>query len=254
MTTIQGGTLLVTLEGRDANLSQVIARAEAQMQKGAQSARTYDTQLAALSSNTRRGEAAQAAYAQSLARTASAAGNDAQAVKILAEVMQKLTPNTTAANNVLTQLQATLNKQAAAANQAATAQQRLSQQIAAGHATTQQQISGISSAISGLQKLVGAYFAVTAAANIFTSAIQAGNALEKADATFRALSGSTEAYQKNIAAARDQQTRFGGSLNENIDGLSSFANLSKRTGIEIKELAELARGLAVIDPVQGLAS
>lgn len=33
--------------------------------------------------------------------------------------------------------------------------------------------------------------------------------------------------------------------------MSNFANLSKRTGIEIDKLTNLARAMAVIDPAQG---
>lgn len=252
MATINGGTLLVTIEGRDVNLTQVLQKIEREMQRGVAAARNYDTTIASLPRNIQRTEAAQAAYAQSLARNATAAGDTAGAIKILASALQTLTPNTTAAVNVLNQLQATLNRQTTAAQQAASATFKASQQQAAADAAANNaRLSGITSSISGFQKLVSAYFAVTTAAQAFASAINAGNELEKAQVTFRALSGSTEAYEKNLAAAREQQNRFGGSLQENIDGLSGFANLAKRTGIDIKELANLARGLATIDPVQG---
>lgn len=252
MPDVNAGRILVTLEGRDVNLTDLLTKVQTQMQRGVSSARQYDTTLAGLTNTTRREEAARAQYAQALARSAVAAGNDAQAIRILAQTMQQLTPNTTAAVNVLNQLQNTLNRQTAAAQQTAAQQARLNaQQSAAAQTLAQQQASSITNAVTGLQRLAGAYFAVTTIASTFTEAISAGNRLEKADATFRALSGSTAAYEENLATAREQQARFGGSLEENIDGLSQFANLSKRTGVDIKELANTARALAVIDPVQG---
>jgi hypothetical protein len=252
MPDINGGRILVQLEGRDVNLTELINKVEAGMKRGATTARTYDTSVTQLTATQRRAESANAAYAQSLARTAVSTGDDAQAVRLLAQALQQLTPNTTAANNVLNQLQQTLNRQTQAAQAAATAQKRFNDQQAADSArASQAQASFATNSIGSLAKLATAYFAVTQAAGVFTEAINAGNALEKADATFRALSGSTAAYEKNIAAARNQQERFGGSLQDNLEGLSGFTNLAKRTGIEIGELAELARGLAVIDPVQG---
>lgn len=248
MPDVQAGRLIVRLEGQDVNLTTLLVRVEQQMKRSASSAKTYDTTLQQLSNSERRGEASKAAYAQALARSAVAAGDDAQAIKILSQTLQQLTPNTTAATNVLTQLQNTLNKQTTAAQQAAAAQEKANAaQLRATQQVGQNQLSAISSSIGALQRLATAYFAVTTVASAFTSVIAKGNELEKAEVTFRALSGSTEAYQQNLAAARDQQSRFGGSLTENIDGLSNFANLAKRTGININELAELARGLATID-------
>lgn len=247
-----GGRLIFTLEGRDLNLTQLIERVDAEMQKGVGIARNYDSQLNQLTATQQRQESATAAYAQSLARGAVAAGDDAQAIKILASALQTLTPNTTAANNVLTQLQNTLNRQATAAEQAALAARKAAEaQAQAAEQAAARQASAVTNTVAGFQKLITAYFAVTTAAQVFSAAIEAGNTLEKADVTFRALSGSTEAYQKNLNAAREQQARFGGSLQENIDGLSDFANLAKRTGIDIKDLANTARGLATIDPAQG---
>lgn len=255
MSTVNAGTLVVTLEGRDVNLSELINKVENQMQRGTTTAKNFDRTIASLTATEKRNEAALAAYAQAQARFAEASGNSNLAVQRLVGAMQQLTPNTAAANNVLTQLQGTLNRQAAAANQAAAAQARASVQAtraaAAEAAAYQKNLSAVTNFASGFQSLIGAYFAVTQAAQLFSAAITAGNDLEKAQATFKALSGNTEQYEKNLEAARAQQQRFGGSLKDNIEGLSGFANLAKRTGIDINELANTARALAIIDPAQG---
>lgn len=255
MSTIQGGTLVVSLEGRDVNLTDLLTKVENQMQRGVTTARNFDSSLAQLTNTQKRNESAIAAYAQSQARFAESSGNSNLAIQRLIAALQQLTPNTAAANTVLTQLQNTLQRQAQAAAQAAAAQARASAiaqkaQIAEA-AAYQKNLSVVTRFAQGFQGLIGAYFAVTTAANVFIETINAGNELEKTEATFKALSGSTENYERNLAAARAQQARFGGSLKDNIDGLSGFANLARRTGIDINELANTARALAIVDPAQG---
>jgi len=255
MATVNAGTLVVTLEGRDVNLTELLNKVETQMQRGATTAKNFDTTIASLTDSQKRNESAIASYAQSQARFAESSGQSGVAVQRLAAAIQELTPNTTAANNVLNQLQGTLNRQAQAAEQAAKQQAAAAKQAAQvakeEAAAYQKNLSAVTNFAGGFQQLIGAYFAVTQAATAFSAAISAGNDLEKAEASFRALSGDTAAYQKNLAAARAQQDRFGGSLQENIEGLSGFANLAKRTGIDINNLANTARALAVVDPAQG---
>jgi hypothetical protein len=255
MPDVNGGTLVVTLEGRDVNLTDLLNKVESQMQRGATTAKNFDSSIASLTATEKRNESALAAYAQAQARFAEASGNSNLAVQRLVAAMQQLTPNTAAANNVLVQLQGTLTRQAAAANQAAAAQARASaaseKALVAEAAARRESLSGVTRFAQGFQSLIGAYFAVTTAAQAFNAVISAGNELEKTQATFQALSGSAEAYEKNLAAAKAQQERFGGSLKDNIEGLSGFANLARRTGIDINELANTARALAVVDPAQG---
>lgn len=230
MPNIDGGRIVVTLEGRDTGLADLITKIESNMQRGVASARNYDTTLARLSSSQSRQESETLSYAQSLARGAAATGDFAGAQRILASALTQVTPNTTAASNAINQLQQTIKQ----ADQA---------QV--------QQNSTLTNLAGGFNKLIGIYFAATTAANAFGAAISAGNQLEKQEVTLRALSGSTEKYQVNLAQAKAQQDRFGGSLSDNIEALSNFANLSNRTGVEIGKLANLARGLAIIDPAQG---
>jgi hypothetical protein len=230
MATVDGGRILVTVEGRDVNLTQLLQRVQVQMNAGVAAARNYDTSLAALAPTQKRLEAENISYAQSLARNAVASGNFASAQRILASAIAQVTPNTTAAQNALTQLQSITNKMN----------------------TTVQQSSGVFSAgAAALTKLIGVYFVASTAAQGFYSIVQAGNEQEKTLTTFKVLSGSTENYQKNLATAREQQRKFGGSLTDTVEGMTEFANLANRTGVDIARLTNLARALAIIDPAQG---
>lgn len=230
MPSIDGGRIIVTLEGRDTNLSTLLTRIESQMQRGVSSARNYDTTIQQISASQARNEAATLGYAQSLARGAAATGDFAGAQRILGGALTQVTPNTTAASNAINQLQRTIDQ--------ASAKQKEANSV-------------FSNAALGFNRLIGAYFAVSTAASAFGAAIEAGNELEKQQVALRSLSGTQEKYIENLAAAKAQQDKFGGSLADNVESLSGFANLSNRTGIEITKLANLARALATIDPVQG---
>lgn len=230
MAAISGGTIVVTLEGRDTNLGQLLSKIESQMARGVVAARQYDTAMAQISPTTSRLESANLSYAQSLARAAVASGDFAGAQRILAGALQQVTPNTTAASNAVNQLQRTIDQASAAQTK---------------------QRSIFTNAAQGFNSLIGAYFAVTTAAKAFGAVIDQGNQLEKQQAILRGLSGDTATYEKNLSTARQQQEKFGGSLADNVEGVANFANLSRRTGVEIGKLTDLARGLATIDPAQG---
>lgn len=232
MTDISGGRIVVTVEGKDIGLSQLLQKLETGMARGAAQARTYQAALTSLDPVQARLNAQGAAYQMSVARTALAMKDYAGAARILGTALQRdIVPGTIAANNAQQLLQKTLDRQGAAAQAA------------------QAPLSGLA---KGLQGMIGAYFAVTTAAQLFSQAISSANLLEKTQATFRALSGSQEEYNKNLAIAKSQQEAFGGSLQENLEGLSGFVNLSKRTGIELDKLGNIARRLAIIDPAQNV--
>lgn len=200
------------------------------MEKGAATARNYDVAIAQIDPSTKRSQASTAAFGQSMARAAVASKDYAGAQQYLINTLKELTPGTTAANNVLTQLQNTLNQQEAAAKKGSASLQDL---------------------VGGVTKLVGAYVLLSGAAQSVGAAIGAGMELEKQQATFQALSGSAAAYQENLAAAKAQQALFGGSLKDTLENMSGFVILSKNTGVELSKLANLARAMAVIDPAQG---
>lgn len=363
MATIDGGRVIVTLEGRDVNLSEMLAKVTSQTNTAGQAARSYamtiekldaetkqtENQIAAfaqgmaraaaasgdygaavqilgnamnqLTPNTQKGiavmtqlqtmlnkysetsrtaafaaqqhEAAIATQAQAAARAQVAMGNYGNAIQILSGAMGKIAPNTTTANNVLAQLHNTLNKQDAAIKKSDNSIAQLAQSMARASAaagnygraaeilnnamgqvtpnssaannlsaqltqTLERQAEATTAARSGLtnfakalQGMVGIYFAVSGATQAFTDSIKAGMELEKIDATFRALSGSQQAYEKNLAQAKEQQKLFGGSLKETMDDMSGLIVLSKNTGISLKDLTNTVRAMATVDWAQG---
>lgn len=252
MSNVSGGTVTVRVQGQDIGLSDLLNRINQQMAASGQNAKTYASAMAQISPAARSTDQALSSYAQSLARVAAAQGETGASQRILIQALQQLTPNTTAANNALLALQNSLNKEAAAAEADALALQKLNQQktvLAAQPATTPTKSTDAQTLSLG--KLVTAYFAVTRVAKEFAKVISEGNELEKTLTTFRILSGSQEQYAKNLAIAKEQQKLFGGSLNDTVEGMSEFANLSNRTGIEVNKLTNLARAMATVDPAQG---
>lgn len=230
MSSINGGTIVVRVEGKDVNLSDLLARINGQMNASNAVARNYATAIAQLSPAESARESSLARYALSLANVAAKSGDATGATQILAQVLQQLTPATTTANQVQAQLQTYLNQQEQAANNARTGFQSLTQ---------------------GLFVLGGAYRTIMGVVSQFGAVINQGNELEKTLLTFRVLSGTQQQYSNNLNLARQQQERFGGSLQDTVEGMTSFANLSKRTGVEIDKLTNLARAMAIIDPAQG---
>lgn len=230
MSNANGGTIVVRVEGRDVGLSDLLSRINSQMNQSGSTVRNYATAMAQIDPTLRRAETELARYAQSLANVALKSGDTTGATRILSQALTQITPATTAANQVQSQLQGILNTQASSA-----ARTGLSLTNLAG----------------GLFILRGAFQAAIGVAQTFAEVINQGNQLEKTLVTFRVLSGNQEQYEKNLAAARAQQERFGGSLQDTVEGMASFAVLARNTGIEIEELTNLARAMAIIDPVQG---
>jgi len=230
MSNVSGGTITVRIQGQDVGLSDLLTRINQQMQTSGQTARNYASQMAQINPALKSADSELARYAQSLASVAKAQGDTVGSQKLLAEALQQITPATTSANQVMLQLQNSLNQQEKAAQKTVNSNQQLA---------------------SGLTVLVGAYAIGTKVVREFSEVIGVGNELEKTLTTFRVLSGSAQEYQSNLALARNQQSLFGGSLNDTVQGMSEFANLSHRTGIEVNRLTNLARALATVDPAQG---
>ena len=248
--TVQGGTIVVRVEGKDVGLSDLLTRINQQMAASGQSARSYATAMAQVSPITQKTDQALARYSISLAAVAKAQGDTLGSQQLLAQGLQQITPATQSANAVMLQLQKSLNAEAAAAEKDAIALQRLNQVKQQAIPTTPTTDPNIARTAT-LGRLVTAYFVATRVVKGFEEVIGQGNELEKNLTTFRVLSGSQEQYAKNLALAKEQQQLFGGSLNDTVEGMSSFANLSTRTGIEINKLTNLARAMATIDPAQG---
>lgn len=116
-------------------------------------------------------------------------------------------------------------------------------------------VSGFGQALGGLNGLLGVA-GITIGFQQITQAIgaavQRANQLEEVKSVTLALAGSQQRYNEVLQLAQDGQRRYGGTLAENLRGLSQLVNLSNRTGTELSKLDEIARRLAVVDPVQGI--
>ncbi len=104
-----------------------------------------------------------------------------------------------------------------------------------------------SGGLSQLAGLAGGAFSISAAIDAGQSALK----LRETKNVLQALSGSTKVYTDTLATARQQQELFGGSLQDNIEGLQGLLITSRSTGAELSTLTDLAQRLAVLDPVQG---
>lgn len=253
MSNVNGGTITVRVEGKDIGLSELLARINQQMATSGQSARSYATTMASIDPTLQKTQSELARYATSLASVAAAQGDTAGAQRILGSALQRMTADTTQANQVLLKLQQSINAEAAAAEKDAAAIQRLAAEKAklANTQPANNAVAQNDAQTASLGRLVTGYFVATRVVKEFGEVINQGNELEKTLTTFRVLSGSQEQYAKNLQLAKEQQAQFGGSLNDTVEGMSSFANLSARTGIEINKLTNTARALATIDPAQG---
>jgi hypothetical protein len=80
------------------------------------------------------------------------------------------------------------------------------------------------------------------------SAIQ----LRETKNSLRAVSVDLAAYNSTLALARDQQLKFGGSLQENIEGLLGLSITSRQSGVDLKQLVDLSQRLNVLSPEQGV--
>ena len=79
------------------------------------------------------------------------------------------------------------------------------------------------------------------------------NQLERVSATVGALAGNFESFSGALDLAATQQRKFGGTLEENLQGLTSLIPVSKRYNADLEQLDNIARRLAIVDPLQGFS-
>ena len=106
-------------------------------------------------------------------------------------------------------------------------------------------------AANSIASAVGVGFGAAAIVQFTTQAINAGNALERVQATLRAVTGSQAEYNRVLAVAQANQQLFGGSLEENLTAMQQFAFLANRTGASIEELTRVSQLLATVNPAEG---
>jgi hypothetical protein len=99
--------------------------------------------------------------------------------------------------------------------------------------------------------LLGVGLSVDALVQFTGQAIQAGNALTTMQASVRAVAGSQEAYDRIVQVATANQSLFGGSLEQNLGTMQQFSFIANRTGVDLKELNDVAQLLALVNPFEG---
>lgn len=145
----------------------------------------------------------------------------------------------------------TATSQATAAKvRAEAATLRLSQaqeRAAKGGGSLAQSFRGIQTALAtagfaiGIQQIV----------QFGTEATQAALSLRETKNALRAVAQDAATYRQVLATAREQQLLFGGSLQENIEGLSGLTITARQSGASLKTLVDLSQRLNVLSPEQG---
>lgn len=229
MADITGGRIKFTLHGEDVNLGKILNDMNLNAQSLAKTFGRVDVVAKSTTASLQRHQSVLLSTAQAQARLAAAQGQPAQAARILQSALGQV--NTTSIQSIN-----------------ASAQLAQMQTKAANGAHT------LTNSIKGLGKELGLFGALFIGQQLlgFTGdLIKGAGDLEKAKATIGALSKSQEEYAATLKLASDQQKIFGGSMTENLRSLGAFVNLSQRTGVQLKDLENLSRRLAIIDPIQG---
>src|SRR5688500_642986 len=112
--------ITVSVEGKDVGLTSLLQKVQASMNTSLKTADEYARGIANISPAQLKAEASSLRYAQSLARSQAATGQSGQAINTLATALQKVTPNTNAANSAVVQLQGLLDKLGVSSTNAAT--------------------------------------------------------------------------------------------------------------------------------------
>lgn len=176
----------------------------------------------------------------SAVRAATAQRDYTRALSLVDQELRRASPNTERYNNLLAR-QATLSRQAA-------------QSSAAQSAALPRTFAGVTG--QGLAQLAGGLGITVGIQQVTQFTLAAGELnreTTKAQNSLRALAGSTEFYGEALAAAREQQRLFGGSLASNIDGITGLVTVSRSSGVELNALIDLAQRLSIKDPSQGIA-
>lgn len=229
MAEVNGGVIRYTLRGDDQNLSTVLDRAQKNAQTLAKSLGQVTLEIGQTNTMMRNAESASLRMAQAQARLAAAQGNFSQGANILQTALKGTSQQTLAQVNAQAQFV------------------KMQQQASNGANTFANSVKGMAKELG----VFGALFVGGQIAGFAQDLITGANDLEKAKAKVQALSKSQEEYQATLRLASQQQQVFGGSLTKNLDSLGAFLNLSQRTGVELKGLENLARRLAIVDPIQG---
>lgn len=189
-----------------------------------------------------RQEAASLRLARAESQLALAQGDASRASTILSTALKGVNTSSIAAIQTQTQLERVNARLGTSASGAAGRLQVLPRTIA-----------GLSNEAAAFARGFLGVAGVTILAQFATDAGKAGVALERTQATLRAVAGSQTAYAQAVSLAKENQQLFGRSLEENLGTLQQFLFISNRTGAELEELTNTARLLATINPGEGIA-
>jgi len=191
--------------------------------------RAFINQLQAGGATIDQAERKMLSLAQAKARTFTAAGQAARGEQELTAALGLVTTESATAYSAQTQL-ANIQKKVAG------------------------ETGGLKQALGGLTQAFGALgigFGVQQLVAFGKSAAEDALQLRETKNSLRAVAGDAQTYAKIIGEARQQQLLFGGSLQENIEGLSGLAVTSRQTGAQLSTLIDLQKRLTVLNPAQG---
>jgi hypothetical protein len=92
-------------------------------------------------------------------------------------------------------------------------------------------------------------------------AINQANSVTKQLATIQAvaanqgvntLDSATERYSRTVREAIKNQMAFGGTINDNLNGMLKFQQISLAEGVDVRQLNQISQLLSLRDPVQGI--
>lgn len=266
------GIITIEIQGKDASLGDILDRMQA---------KATAFERAAQESMSGAGGAAEGARAGFLNLQATIARNEI-AVGRAAVANKDYTTSAEAFASANARLNAIINDESASVSQVLSAQRQLvsvysaatkaAEQEAAAIAKVNnansgggslaaqlaQQTSGIerlTGAFGGLQSVLGSVGIAVGAKQILDMGINAGRAsleLQQTENQLKQIAGSQDVYNKILQTAKQQQILFGGSLNDNLSELSSFAVAARTTGADLDQLIRTAQRLATLDPAQGI--
>lgn len=242
---VTAAEVVVEVSGKKTNLDALLRNTEQQLEQtttaAGRAARTIEGVLAQAE---QKAEISTLAHARALATIKARFGDTTGAANTLVAALEREDRSSKAAISATGQL--------------ATYQQKLTRdtenltrvKLGAMNATGQ-----FSARLGALQDALGSLGIALGAQAIIQYGVAAGQAalaLDRVQKTTRAIAGDQETYNRILGVARDQQSLFGGTLQENLEDLSGFSVQARLTGANLEELIGTAQRLATFDPGQGI--
>lgn len=265
-----GGTVTVEVNGKDVNLSEMLARLEADVARFEKTSTESGRKAGAGAQQARSGflalQQAVASNEAATAKAAAAAGDYTQAASGYSAAIQRLENILQAQNQTTTQTLAVERQLITLRQQAAKAAQAEADAVAKASSSTQGMGAQLASSRTNLESFVGSLTSLNSALGTFgvalgakqlvdfgADALQSSLDLKQTENALRQIAGSQDTYNRILAAAKEQQRNFGGSLADNLKELSTFAVQARTTGADLDELIRTAQRLAALDPEQGVS-